>query len=175
MQENRQQTEQSQPCEQGSCSKGFKTMCGGQALIEGIMMRGPKKQAVVVRKPRRRAGGPGEGAEAHQGQAPRSGVAPNPGGGQLRRLHVQRGEGPDVLGGVLPRGRGGAGGALQIRPVAGAPFGQREGGLLCHHPGGGAGGGHVHRTVLPAAHPAGHCGHSVAPTPCWPGTWRRVC
>lgn len=28
----------------------FKTMCGGQALIEGIMMRGPKKQAVVVRK-----------------------------------------------------------------------------------------------------------------------------
>ena len=38
-------------CPQGSCPKGFKTMCGGQALIEGIMMRGPKKQAVVVRKP----------------------------------------------------------------------------------------------------------------------------
>lgn len=36
---------------QPSCAKGFKTMCGGQALIEGIMMRGPKKQAVVVRKP----------------------------------------------------------------------------------------------------------------------------
>ena len=36
-----------QKCE---CPK-FKTMCGGQALIEGIMMRGPKKQAVVVRKP----------------------------------------------------------------------------------------------------------------------------
>ena len=36
----------------GSCSAGgFKTMCGGQALIEGIMMRGPKKQAIVVRKP----------------------------------------------------------------------------------------------------------------------------
>ena len=32
------------------CQK-FKTMCGGQALIEGIMMRGPKRQAVVVRKP----------------------------------------------------------------------------------------------------------------------------
>lgn len=29
----------------------FKTMIGGQALIEGIMMRGPDKQAVVVRKP----------------------------------------------------------------------------------------------------------------------------
>ena len=37
-------------CAQGACPKGFKTMCGGQALIEGIMMRGPKKQAVVVRR-----------------------------------------------------------------------------------------------------------------------------
>ena len=35
-------------CQGRSC--GFKTMCGGQALIEGIMMRGPKKQSVVVRK-----------------------------------------------------------------------------------------------------------------------------
>lgn len=33
-----------------NCPK-FKTMCGGQALIEGIMMRGPEKEAVVVRKP----------------------------------------------------------------------------------------------------------------------------
>jgi uncharacterized protein YqhQ len=30
-------------------SKGFRTSIGGQALIEGVMMRGPKKQAVVVR------------------------------------------------------------------------------------------------------------------------------
>ena len=30
-------------------SKEFKTSIGGQALIEGIMMRGPTKQAVVVR------------------------------------------------------------------------------------------------------------------------------
>ena len=30
---------------------GFKTMCGGQALIEGIMMRGPRRQAIVVRRP----------------------------------------------------------------------------------------------------------------------------
>ena len=37
-------------CEGRTCSKGFKTMCGGQALIEGIMMRGPKKQSVVVRR-----------------------------------------------------------------------------------------------------------------------------
>ncbi len=29
----------------------FKTMIGGQALIEGILMRGPEKQAVVVRGP----------------------------------------------------------------------------------------------------------------------------
>ena len=42
------QTEQER---QGACQKGFKTMCGGQALIEGIMMRGPKKQSVVVRRP----------------------------------------------------------------------------------------------------------------------------
>ena len=27
----------------------FKTMIGGQALIEGIMMRGPEKDAVAVR------------------------------------------------------------------------------------------------------------------------------
>ena len=40
-------------CENNQCTtrSGFKTMCGGQALIEGIMMRGPKKQAIVVRRP----------------------------------------------------------------------------------------------------------------------------
>lgn len=31
------------------CCEKFKTMIGGQALIEGIMMRGPKKDAIVVR------------------------------------------------------------------------------------------------------------------------------
>ena len=30
-------------------SEKFKTMIGGQALIEGIMMRGPEKDAIVVR------------------------------------------------------------------------------------------------------------------------------
>ena len=29
----------------------FKTSIGGQALIEGIMMAGPEKQAIVVRTP----------------------------------------------------------------------------------------------------------------------------
>lgn len=37
--------------EEKSCCPKFKTMCGGQALIEGIMMRGPAKEAIVVRKP----------------------------------------------------------------------------------------------------------------------------
>lgn len=31
------------------CEEKFKTSIGGQALIEGIMMRGPKKQSIVVR------------------------------------------------------------------------------------------------------------------------------
>lgn len=34
---------------QENCCEQFKTMIGGQALIEGIMMRGPEKDAVVVR------------------------------------------------------------------------------------------------------------------------------
>ena len=31
------------------CCEQFKTMIGGQALIEGIMMRGPEKDAIVTR------------------------------------------------------------------------------------------------------------------------------
>ena len=34
-----------------SASK-FRTSIGGQALIEGVLMRGPGKQAIVVRSPR---------------------------------------------------------------------------------------------------------------------------
>ncbi len=34
---------------QDNCCEKFKTMIGGQALIEGIMMRGPEKDAIVVR------------------------------------------------------------------------------------------------------------------------------
>ena len=33
------------------CGTPYKTTCGGQALIEGIMMQGPEKRAIVVRKP----------------------------------------------------------------------------------------------------------------------------
>ncbi len=35
---------------QNNCCEKFKTMIGGQALIEGIMMRGPEKDAIVVRR-----------------------------------------------------------------------------------------------------------------------------
>ena len=35
----------------GCCREQFKTMIGGQALIEGIMMRGPELDALVVRTP----------------------------------------------------------------------------------------------------------------------------
>ena len=34
-----------------ACCEKFRTMIGGQALIEGIMMRGPEKMAIAVRKP----------------------------------------------------------------------------------------------------------------------------
>ena len=34
---------------ENQCCEKFKTMIGGQALIEGIMMRGPEKDAIVVR------------------------------------------------------------------------------------------------------------------------------
>ena len=37
------------PKESQVCCEKFKTMIGGQALIEGIMMRGPKKDAIVIR------------------------------------------------------------------------------------------------------------------------------
>ncbi len=33
------------------CDTPFKTACGGQALIEGIMMQGPEKRCIVVRRP----------------------------------------------------------------------------------------------------------------------------
>ena len=35
---------------QQNCCEKFKTTIAGQALIEGIMMRGPKKDAIVIRK-----------------------------------------------------------------------------------------------------------------------------
>ena len=56
--------------------RAFRTTIGGQALIEGILMRGPEKDAIVVRHPPRRR-------DVHQ-------------------LHDHRREGTDVLGGLFP-------------------------------------------------------------------------
>jgi len=36
---------------QNCCDTPYKTTCGGQALIEGIMMQGPEKRCTVVRNP----------------------------------------------------------------------------------------------------------------------------
>ena len=37
--------------QKGKTCTPFKTTCGGQALIEGIMMQGPEKRVIVVRRP----------------------------------------------------------------------------------------------------------------------------
>lgn len=57
----------------------FRTTIGGQALIEGILMRGPEKQAIVVRQPGGRTGGQGANPEAHQGPLSHSGASLPPG------------------------------------------------------------------------------------------------
>ena len=36
-------------CSNSACPEKFKTMIGGQAVIEGVMMQGPEKRAVVIR------------------------------------------------------------------------------------------------------------------------------
>ena len=41
----------SEDCPPCAAQRDFRTTIGGQALIEGILMRGPKRQAIVVRKP----------------------------------------------------------------------------------------------------------------------------
>lgn len=38
-------------CKEPACQERFKTSIGGQALIEGILMQGPEKRAIVVRGP----------------------------------------------------------------------------------------------------------------------------
>ena len=71
---------------------GFRTSIGGQALIEGILMRGPEKDAIVVRSP--------EGLVTKvterkfvKDKYPILGIP---------ILHDHRREGADVLGGLLP-------------------------------------------------------------------------
>ena len=50
----------------------FKTTCGGQALLEGILMQGPEKRAIVVRKP------DGELSVEEEAVKPKSGLAKLP-------------------------------------------------------------------------------------------------
>lgn len=55
-----------------NCCPPFKTSCGGQALIEGILMQGPGKRAMVVRRP------DGELTIEEETTKPRSGLAKLP-------------------------------------------------------------------------------------------------
>ncbi len=55
-----------------NCCTPYKTTCGGQALIEGIMMQGPGRRAIVVRKP------DGELDITEEAVKPRSGAAKLP-------------------------------------------------------------------------------------------------
>ena len=97
-----------------SASK-FRTSIGGQALIEGVLMRGPGKQAIVVRSPDGLVE-KGRGADARARQVPRFGLTHHPRRGDVRRFDGQGRQGADVFGGLFPRR--GRRRAEQIRPVA---------------------------------------------------------
>ena len=58
----------------------FRTTIGGQALIEGILMRGPEKQAIVVRNQEGELEVKEQNPEAHQGPLSHSGACPSSGG-----------------------------------------------------------------------------------------------
>ena len=78
---------------QPASQEKFKTLIGGQALIEGILMQGPDKRAIVVRR-------------ADQKEDGLSHAAVYPRRGELRLVDGQRREGAHVLGGLFPRGSG---------------------------------------------------------------------
>ena len=99
---------------QNQSQEKFKTLIGGQALIEGILMQGPDKRAVVVRGPEglrevaeyasaigvERARLLGTECDAHLGARART--------GRPRVLPRRVGEAPEdvgVLAGRLPRTR----------------------------------------------------------------------
>ena len=87
----------------------FKTLIGGQALIEGIMMQGPDKRSIVVRGP--------EGLVTKvEPLKKRTGVAKWPlirGVVNFASVYGVRCESAHVFGGVLP-GRGRRHAAVQI-------------------------------------------------------------
>lgn len=93
-----------------SCA--FRTSIGGQALIEGILMRGPEKQAIVVRDQGGNLVEKVEELRLIKDRASYFRLAPDPRHRQLPLLHGQRREGADVLRGLLSGG--GDHGALQI-------------------------------------------------------------
>ena len=76
------------PEENKSCPS-FRTMIGGQALIEGIMMMGPDKKSIVVRKP--------DG----ELEIPHTGMASDPGRGQFLPVSLHRRHCADVFFRVL--------------------------------------------------------------------------
>ena len=80
--------------------RAFRTTIGGQALIEGILMRGPEKDAIVVRSPEGLV--TKDGAEVHQGPVSHSGHPHSPRRRDVHQLHDHRREGTDVLGGLFP-------------------------------------------------------------------------
>ena len=80
----------------------FRTTIGGQALIEGILMRGPEKQAIVVRNQEGELEVKEQTLKLIKDRYPILGLPFLRGGGKLSGLPGGRGEGPDVVGGILP-------------------------------------------------------------------------
>ena len=93
-------------------SGAFRTSIGGQALIEGILMRGPEKQAIVVRDKDGQLVEKVEELKLIKDRYPILGIPSDPGHRKFSGGDGQRREGPDVLCGLLPGG--GREPALQI-------------------------------------------------------------
>ena len=90
----------------------FRTSIGGQALIEGILMRGPEKQAIVVRDKDGKLEEKKAILKLIEGPLPHFRSAAGAGHCEFSGGDGQRREGPDVFRRFLP-GRGGRA-ALQI-------------------------------------------------------------
>ena len=85
---------------QPASQEKFKTLIGGQALIEGILMQGPDKRAIVVRGP--------EGlVQKVEPIKKKTGLLTLPfirGVVNFGSSMVKRRQGAHVLGGLFPRG-----------------------------------------------------------------------
>lgn len=87
--------------ENKSCA--FRTSIGGQALIEGILMRGPEKEAIVVRNQEGELVEKVEELRFIRDRYPILGVPLIRGTRQLPGLHGSWRTGSDVFGRFLPR------------------------------------------------------------------------